>query len=236
VEWRPPTPDEPVFAAFYVSVLALLVAWALMREPPRTRDVVVLAGLLWLAWRSERYVLWYGVVAMPILAEALARIRGTIGRRPMHSRMRLARRLLAGLLLLPVVLVQPWFGRAAQVVAWTPVAATEYLRGHPGGRLFNELTFGSYLIWAVPEQPVFIDPRLELYPLELVEDYLAISDGREAVPLLARYGADRALVSPTRQPRLSAALAGSGTWEREYADDEAELWRRRADLATESGR
>ncbi len=48
----------------------------------------------------------------------------------------------------------------------TPVSAAEYLRGNPGGKLFNDMGYGSYLIWAVPEQKVFMDPRIELYPLQ----------------------------------------------------------------------
>lgn len=232
VEWQPPTPDEPVFAAFYLSVLALLAVWAIGREPPRPADAIVVCGLLWLAWRSERYVPWYGVVAMPVLAEAVARVRGQLSPAPVARPARSRHRLLAALLVLPVVVAQPWFGRTQPLVTWTPVAAADELRAHPGGRLFNDLTFGSYLIWAVPEQPVFVDPRLELYPEALVEDYGAIGDGRDAVSLLARYGVDRAFISRARQPRLSAALRHDGAWAREYADDDAEIWRRQEALET----
>ena len=56
----------------------------------------------------------------------------------------------------------------------TPVRAVDYLRQHPlPGPIFNESGIGSYLIWAVGERlPVFIDPRVELFPPALWHDYM----------------------------------------------------------------
>src|SRR5215510_8705731 len=67
----------------------------------------------------------------------------------------------------------------------TPVGAAAYLRAHPGGRLFNEMGYGSYLDWALyPQMQVFADPRVELYDLTLWQDYLAISEARDYNGLL----------------------------------------------------
>jgi len=111
----------------------------------------------------------------------------------------------------------------------TPVAATEYLRTHPGGRLFNEMGYGSYLDWALyPTMQVFVDPRIELYPLDLWQDYLAIGDARDYNALLVgKYNVTRVLLDSKLQPRLAAALAADGGWEREYADQRAEIYRRK---------
>ena len=39
--------------------------------------------------------------------------------------------------------------------------------------------YGSYLIWALyPDHKVFIDARVELYPLDVWEDYIAINQGQ----------------------------------------------------------
>ena len=88
--------------------------------------------------------------------------------------------------------------------------------------------YGSYLIWAIPEQPVFLHPRVELYPLKQWEDYVEISQGRRATQLLEQYGANRAVLSLKAQPKLSQALGESPAWEREYADQWSEIWRRRS--------
>jgi hypothetical protein len=120
-------------------------------------------------------------------------------------------------------------GAAELFSADTPAAAAEYLRTHPGGRLFNEMGYGSYLDWALyPTMQVFVDPRVELYPSDLWQDYLAIGEARDYNALLVgKYGVTRVLLDRHQQPRLAAALAADSGWEREYADGRAEIYRRR---------
>jgi hypothetical protein len=225
-EWQPPTPSGLVNVVFFASVLALLVVWGRLRLAQPARDVVLVCALLWLAWNAGRYVMWFGVVAMPVLAAGFGRLRPASKPGEGTGAPRWATAMLAVLLVLPVVLIQPWFRQGQPLLVETPITAAEHLRAHPGGRLFNEKGYASYLIWALPEQPVFIDTRLEMYPLELVEDYRAISEGWNALELLDRYGADRVLLSRQSQAKLSQVLAGSGLWQREYVDSEAEIWRR----------
>jgi hypothetical protein len=152
--------------------------------------------------------------------------------------------LLALLLWVPVLLVQPWFVESVPLpdtyweAVWrdvdvgplvdveTPVRAAQYLQEHPGGRLFNEMGYGSYLIWAVPEQGVFVDPRVELYPLEMWEDYIRISNGVRSLELLNEYGANRVLLDRENQEELARALSSAPEWEREYQDDYSEIWRK----------
>ena len=62
----------------------------------------------------------------------------------------------------------------------TPVGAVEFLVDQrPDGRIFNDMAFGSYLIWAAhPEYQVFSDPRIELFSQEIWDDYKIISTAR----------------------------------------------------------
>ena len=80
------------------------------------------------------------------------------------------------------------------------------MRENPGGKIFNEMGYGSYLIWALPEQEVFIDPRVELYPFEQWQDYVHITNGTRYNELLEKYGADRLLIDTDLQPELALAL------------------------------
>jgi hypothetical protein len=133
-----------------------------------------------------------------------------------------------GMVAAPAVAEPP--AKAGLISAETPVAATAFLlRERPPGPLFHALSFGSYLIWAAqPDYPVFVDPRLELYPMAIWEDYLAISGGApDWEARLARYGVRLLMLSPAEQPALMVAVAGSPRWERIYRDDAAEIWRRR---------
>ncbi len=98
------------------------------------------------------------------------------------------------------------------------------LQSHPGGNLFNEMGYGSYLIWAIPEQRVFVDPRVELYPYDQWMDYIQINNGRNYNEILTKYGADRILLDKKLQPDLAASLAKDQLWKLEYDDQYSQVW------------
>jgi hypothetical protein len=244
VEWQPPTIHSLAGFFFFASILALLAVFALGRRRPTITGLLLIGAFLWLAWGGQRYVVWYGMLAMPMLAQCLAAPRSLRARTPrlvLPSTL-LSRALLAGLVAVQrpfkpgLALPQPYKELFAPVPgapelfsADTPVAAAEYLRAHPGGRLFNEMGYGSYLDWALyPAMQVFADPRVELYPLALWQDYVAIGQARDYHALLiGKYGVTRVLLDRQIPPRLAAALASDDGWEREYADARAEIYRRK---------
>ncbi len=244
VEWQSPTPTGIANTAFYGSILVLLLALAYSRYRPTPTEALLLIGFLWLAWSGQRYVIWFGMLVMPLLA----RLFKEIPLRPVHflPQRNYLNLVLALLLFVPVLLMQPWFVEAMPLPAtyfaqiWrdvpagplldtaTPVKAVTYLQAHPGGKLFNEMGYGSYLIWALPEQQVFIDPRVELYPYEQWLDYVRIGRGTRTLQLLDTYGVDRVLLDVTLQEELLHVLENAPAWCREYADERAQLWARRS--------
>jgi hypothetical protein len=150
--------------------------------------------------------------------------------------------LLVILIFIPVIAVQPWFVKRLPLpeAYWefvlrdspsgplnsveTPVAAVEYLKSHPGGNLYNEMGYGSYLIWAIPEQKVFADPRVELFPYEQWRDYIRINNGTNYNEILTKYGVDRILLDKKLQPELAASLVKDPIWTLEYDDQYAQIW------------
>jgi hypothetical protein len=246
-EWQPPTTRTIAGFFFFAAILALLMAFALARRRPTFTDLLMTCAFLWLAWGGQRYVVWFGMVAMPLLAQSLAAPRSPLVRAPRAPRLVLPSTLLAVVLAAVIVAVQPSFkpslglpqpykelfadvpGGPELFSADTPVGAAAYLSAHPGGRLFNEMGYGSYLDWALyPNMQVFADPRVELYDLALWQDYLAISEARDYNALLiGKYGVTRVLLDRRVQPLLAAALAADSGWEREYADTRAEIYRRK---------
>lgn len=88
------------------------------------------------------------------------------------------------------------------------------------------MAYGSYLIWTLPEPEVFVDTRVELYPLALWEDYLTIGEARNYATLMERYGIERTLLSRSRQAPLVAALARDPNWIVEYEDRFSIVYRR----------
>lgn len=142
---------------------------------------------------------------------------------------------LVGLLLLGAVLSLPWFKglwplapeKAGLISAETPIAATEVLlRERPEGPLFHAMSFGSYLIWeAQPEYPVFVDPRIELYPADLWLDYIRISAAALGwEERLVGYGIRTLMLSSSEQAGLVAAVRESREWREIYNDATSALF------------
>jgi hypothetical protein len=242
-EWQSPTPAGIANTIFYVSILLLIAALAYTRFRPTPTALLLLVGFLWLAWSGQRYVIWFEIIAMPIICQALAQLPIKMPKlTPQRNWLNVV---LVVVIFIPILMVQPWFveGMPLPERYWamiqrgspagplvdtaTPVKATEFLRQHPGGKLFNEMGYGSYLIWAVPDQGVFIDPRVELYPYEQWQDYIEINRGYRYNELLAAYGADRILLDKNIQPDLSTALAADPAWQLEYEDEISQLWKQK---------
>lgn len=137
---------------------------------------------------------------------------------------------LIGLLAILLLIGSPWIKPAllppdvgALLAKGTPVEATQALQALPQRpqRLFHAMSYGSYLIWAAPEQKVFIDPRIELYPYDQWRDYILLGQGADVEALLAKYAIDGMMLSiEEQQPLLEYARARPDQWREVYADDE----------------
>lgn len=237
-EWAPPSFAQLDGLLFFAAFL--LVATLLAASPRRPGAFQLLTFLAFgaLALNSMRGVIWFGIVMAPIVAEHLAALFPQPATpRPGRSEPALVNYLFVALLAAGVVFSLPWFKhllpmpalKAGLLSSETPVAATEVLlRERPPGPIFNELGFGSYLIWAAqPDYPVFVDTRLELYPLAIWQDYLAISAAAAGwEERLARYQVATLLLSPEQQQALVAAARRSPAWTLLYEDPAAALFTR----------
>ena len=88
------------------------------------------------------------------------------------------------------------------------------------------LSFGSYLIWAAEDEyRVFIDPRIELYPIEIWRDYITISN---ALPgwkeKLLDYGIQVIMANPKTQSSLTESLATAPGWSLVFEDQAAVIY------------
>jgi hypothetical protein len=249
-EWQPPTPRGFAGAAFYLGVLAVIASFAYARRRPTITDVILVCGLAWQAFIGARSVVWFGMAAMPIVAQSLAAPRPVLGQPPARLRERgagsVANLVLAGVLLLGVASLQPWtkpllglpapykalfapVPRGAELFqASTPVAAVEHLLAEPcPGRIFNEMGQGSYMSWALyPAAQHYIDPRVELFPLEQWQRYADVSEGRDVGPFLDQQQIACVSLDTVLQPKLAAAMAALPGWERSLSAGQSEVWRR----------
>jgi hypothetical protein len=109
----------------------------------------------------------------------------------------------------------------------TPIDATSFLlQRKPEGRLFSDMGFSSYLIWAARDgYPVFVDPRIELYPQEIWEDYIWITN---ALPgwedTLKEYDIRILMLDPIEQSNLNDAVKKNSHWRLIYEDQSALIY------------
>ena len=224
-EWAPPAIHDGTGLLFFLSIVVALLLFMYTRERPDLSDLLPFMAFLVLALTAVRNVAWFAIVATPFLVAQAS----TLARRPPPEDEGILGGNIAIVALLAVVylVALPWVkptvvsGSAGQLVtADTPVAATEFLRAQPDRpeRLFHDLGYGSYLIWAAPEQKVFIDTRIELYPAAQLVDYIKLSQGANVAQLLADYDIDGVLASKTTQAELAEWLRDSDDWRLAYED------------------
>lgn len=135
--------------------------------------------------------------------------------------------LLIACVVIGVVRYFPSSSRLRQDIASQfPVAAVEYLEKHPlAGRMYNNYSFGGYLIWSMgPQHKVFLDGRGDAYERGgVLADYLHVSGLQPgALKVLDLYGVQSCLL--LRDEPLSTALSVSPDWRRIYFDNVSALF------------
>jgi hypothetical protein len=167
VEEAPPDVLRPagfVFALFGLATLGLALA-----RGGTLLDALLLVPLLWLGLSAQRHMPYFALAATPYIAEALAELwwRWRPG-----SRFALPRPVIVGVGAGLVAMVAASVATApfAPIETQYPTAARAKL-ATTSGNLLNEYDWGGYLIWRVPERPVFIDGRLFLFLPDVLREY-----------------------------------------------------------------
>lgn len=222
LEWGPPWPTGPFEVMFWLLALGLIGLLFWRRRRLATADwgdqVVVASALavLALAFRSLRNVGPFLTVAVPAASRLLGpefrfrlRGRGSAPNPPVpspdHPTVNLA--LFGGIAAVALAIVASSWKFDGERLQWHPIspAAQRAVRGCPD-RLYNHYYEGGYLIWFVPERPVFIDNRQDPYPISLLDQEQHIEHGEPYRPTFDRYGINCAFLSAKSKlvPRLRA--------------------------------
>ncbi|XSG73549.1 hypothetical protein ACP8Y2_15305 [Herpetosiphon llansteffanensis] len=235
-------------AVLLVGIVTLLVIWQKMRSA----DLLIISMMALLALTGAHYQIWFGMVAGPIIAEALVQ-RGRlklIKRNPPASKaiafLTIAFAVI-GLLVQPVIRI--WLPMPAALngasgdlphaelaSGSTPIEAVAFLQANqPNQAYFHDMGYGSYLIWKAGEQlPVFIDPRVELYPIEQWNEYSCIMAGADWERLLAKYAMDTIMVDREIGKDLVSSVQANSAWQEVYADQQSLIFKRTTQTAQSS--
>jgi hypothetical protein len=232
-EWAPPTTRDLAGKLFFGFLIISVLVLAYSRRRPDPADMLFAIAFGWLALGAARNVVWFGLVAAPLLVVQIApwlRAEDTRTIRRSSAGVPLLNGVLMGFMVLLVVLVLPWIKPAlglpprlgALISEDTPVMAVEALQADPRrpSHLFHAMSYGSYLIWAAPQQGVFIDPRIELYPFEQWRDYIALNNGHNVDALLNKYAIDGLLLDNEQQAALLHTVRSRTHWQVRYEDEQ----------------
>ena len=181
-------------------------------------------GFGWLAFSGLRYGIWFLFIISIFTAELLAKLEKKPSRRgiPKMDYAIGAFILIIPLALLPGIRENWWADSPPALSAETPVEATIWLAEHPEfpDPLWADLAFSSYLVYALPERPVWIDTRFEVYPPEHWERYKAISAAAwNWEKLLKDEGINLLMLSNNKEAELIPAVGFSENWDEVYSDE-----------------
>ena len=139
-----------------------------------------------------------------------------------------------GLVVLPLWRpVDAGLGAPVGVVGNAPSGITGALRRmlQPGDHLFNPQPWGSWFIFELPAAPVAIDSRIELFPVEVWDDYERIIAGGDGwAEQLDAWKVTVVVAAGKDEDAFVARLEGAG-WTSAYTDDDGTILLRTAPLA-----
>ena len=218
-EWQPLAFHDFTGVWFLILIFSFGVG---LTGLPRVRErntVMMVLFVAWLACVHQRFLILFGIVVAPALADILATWIPPYEAkkdRPVLNAALMAVFVLAGVTFFPSPA-----SLQRQIDLNFPRRAVDYLRAHPvPGPMFNEDFWGGYLIWAFDGQrKVFIDGRSDAYePSGVLADYVRIiQPAPEALSLLDKYGVCSCLVE--RAGSLCALLDAQPGWRRVYQDN-----------------
>ena len=226
LEWQPMPFNAQGGKIFLALVLGFFAAQMALRLKFRLEELTLLLGGVAMTCVHLRFVLLFVPFFTPLLATIVARWLPRYDARKDKYILNVV--LIAGVI---AAMVHYFPSRASleeKVAEKYPVRAVEYMQQHPvAGPMFNDYTFGDYLIWT--GQKVFIDGRGDLYEHGgVLSDYLQVVRLKPAaLAVLRNYGIQSCLIE--RGAPLETLLKVSAEWRESYSDSTSALFVRRQD-------
>jgi hypothetical protein len=233
-EWASPDFHNLYEQPLLWLVFALLVVVGFSRRAWDWSDLVTALVFGYSAFLARRNMAAFALVVAPVLTRQAAPVAQAIVARvklPAAVREDVPPRL-AGVLngvILALVIVAALIKCGAALMPnvidkaqreSAPVRAVEWLRQNRlPGPMFNSYNWGGYLVWALPQEPVFVDGRTDVYA-EFLNEYVQAALVRPGwQQVLDRYHVRFALLE--RDCLLATMLEMQPGWRVAYRDEQA---------------
>jgi hypothetical protein len=227
-EWNSPNFHQHEVWPFAFLILALFGAAGASQKKLDWTDFILSAGTTFMGLLAGRNIAVFAVVATPVLTHHLNDILAERG-----WNLRPVQRVTPGQARLNTILVTViLLGALAKVLLvldtksvnqaeqdYLPVDVTRYLKGaNLPGPMFNSYNWGGYFIYNLPDQPVFVDGRTDLYGDDfLSHDYLQTATGAPGwQDTLDRYKINFVVVEAGSG--LDRSLRMQAGWKLDYED------------------
>ena len=220
-EWKPlwqRTPAGPVFLAIVVSMIGL-VLWKGTRRPTLEETLQLFLFTALAVW-SGRNLLWWALAAPPIMGGLLSRWRpdrGAAGRSGLLVGCALAVLIVIGIVHVFTVLpTEALLGEAA------PQGITDAVDAASSGgvRVFDGW-WGSWFELQLPDIPMFIDVRAEVFPDAVWADFFRAMTGAPGwEEVFDRWRIGVVVAEKEHQGALVDVLRGDPGWTLVHEDDE----------------
>ena len=229
-EWASPNFHERQTWPFVFLLLGVYAAAGLSRRRLDWTDLLLTAGMAFLALTAGRNIAVYAMVAAPVLTrhvDAILEERGWQVRPQTRARGAMAWLNLALLILILLGAGLKVIGAllprsvAEAKADYLPVRAAAWLNEtRPEGKMFNSYNWGGYLMFAAPDFPVYVDGRTDLYDDEFLREFLSAWRGFPGwEDTLNRY--DIGFVVVESDGLMANAMRQDDDWRVAYDDEQA---------------
>jgi len=239
-EWQSPDFHQTNVLPFLWLLFLLIVVLGFSKRQISKEGLLLVIGFAYLSFTAGRNIALFSLVAPMVLTrhavpllEGLSQRLGirVASQTPIRKTpvMALLNWIILGVLVLAVGVkisqIYPLEPNQAHFEEILPIEAVDFIRSEkPAGQMFSSYNWGGYLLWALPEYPVFVDGRTDVYGDELIGEWIRVVQGEEGwQESLDEWGVNLILLEPSRP--LLKELASNG-WDLIYEDDTAVVYSR----------
>jgi hypothetical protein len=237
-EWQSPNFHLRSAQPFIWLWILTFGAVGISRKRLAFSDFLLVACFSYLSLLAWRNVALFAIVSPAMLTRHAAPVMTALGRRirnrlptspPPSRRLELLNWILLVVLALAVAIKAgvgfPQSANQSVFRETLPVDAVTFIKSKLfPGRLFNSYNWGGYLLWELPEYPVFIDGRTDLYDGEIIDQWLQVARAEEGWQrVLDQWEVHLVLLEPS-MPVVSS-LKQNG-WKLLYQDEKSVIYAR----------
>jgi len=240
-EWGSPDFHQPGMHPILWLMFLLIIGLGNSRNLLSWSDILKTIGFSYMAFVSQRSIGPFVIVATPIIINSLnpvwtewslllsskiGKISGPERKKYLPAFFATTLNILLLAIFAFVTCLRAFSVSTPQEVhKGLPHKAVEWLRENkPEGQMFNAYNWGGYLQWELPEYPVFIDGRADLYGEVIINDWWKVVNATDdALTILDTWHVNFVLLEPG-WPILE--ILSENGWDILYKDDTAVIMQR----------